>query len=318
MKFDAIIPTYNRAESLQKLLASLRALEYPPDVRLDVTVVNNRCTDGTADLLKTERAQKTQFTLRVFEEARKGKAAALNRGFSESEAQILAILDDDVVVHPAWLAEHLRAHRETGFHAIQGRVLPGRRIDNGRGADPGRLYEHNILVVDYGERFREIHGFAGTNVSLKREVFEKSGLFDTRLGPGAAGYSEDTEYSRRVRSAGFTIGYSPYAVAYHELNPSRYGRGYNRSVEYRKGVSRAIYRRESIARKVVPSLVFNCIRYVVYRVSGNRQRAYKTEGRIMKHWGYLVGRLYRAGVNGSSRVGLLLSLSSATSAFFLD
>jgi GT2 family glycosyltransferase len=318
INFHTIIPTYNRAPSLRRLLASLRALEYPPDVSLEIIVVNNRCTDETADLLKVEQAQKTQFTLRVLEETRKGKAAALNRGLSESNAEILAILDDDVVVDPAWLAEHLRAHRETAFHVVQGRVLPGRRVDNGRAADPRRLYEHNIPVIDYGEEFREVRGFAGTNVSLKREVFEKSGLFDTRLGPGAAGYSEDTEYSRRVRSAGFTIGYTPYAIAYHELDPGRYGRTYHRSAQYRKGVSRAIYRQESIARKVVPNLILNGIRYVAYRASGNRKKAYKTEGRIMKYWGYMIGRLRRAGFNLGSRAGFLLCVSAATSAFFLD
>jgi hypothetical protein len=49
------------------------------------------------------------------------------------------------------------------------------------------------------------------------------GFFDSRLGPGAAGFSEDTEYSIRIRNAGFKIGYTPGAIVYHELNPKRYG-----------------------------------------------------------------------------------------------
>src|SRR5207245_695562 len=44
----------------------------------------------------------------------------------------------------------------------------------------------------------------------------------------------------RVRKAGFRIGYAPHAVAYHELSPQRYGREYNRRVQYRKGMSRSI------------------------------------------------------------------------------
>ena len=88
----------------------------------------------------------------------------------------------------------------------------------------------------------EFAAFTGTNISFKREVFEKVGLFDTRLGPGASGFSEDTEYSRRIRQVGFKIGYAPNAIVYHELNPERYGSSYNRKVQYRKGVSRSIYR----------------------------------------------------------------------------
>jgi GT2 family glycosyltransferase len=66
-------------------------------------------------------------------------------------------------------------------------------------------------------------------MSFKRAVFGKIGFFDHRLGPGAAGFSEDTEYSIRIRKAGFKIGYTPHAIVYHELNPSRYGRVYNRA-----------------------------------------------------------------------------------------
>src|SRR6185503_16024061 len=105
---------------------------------------------------------------------------------------------------------------------------------------------------DYGEEIIAIRGLTGTNMSFKREVFERVGLFDLRLGPGASGFSEDTEFSLRIRRAGFRIGYTPHAVVYHELDPARYGSTYNRDVQFRKGLSRSIYRRDSIVFRVVP------------------------------------------------------------------
>ena len=176
----------------------------------------------------------------------------------------------------------------TSYQALQ-RILPGKDPE-GRPADFSRLREYNIPYIDYGDEVREIRGLTGTNMSFKREVFEKVGLFDTRLGPGAEGFSEDTEYSIRIRSAGFKIGYTPHAVVYHELNPNRYGRAYNRMVEYRKGLSRSIYRHDSIVFRVIPNLFANCLRYGVYRLLGKTQKAYKTEGRILKSWGYLSGK----------------------------
>jgi GT2 family glycosyltransferase len=296
MLISVIIPTYNRARSVLNLLASLRRIDCAGSVALEVIVVENGCTDGTAELLVREQEQALPFALRVLKEPQRGKAAAVNRGLAEAGGEILSLLDDDVVVHPAWLTEHARAHREAGFDAVQGRVLPGWDVADGLAADPAKLHEYNILVVDYGEQAREIRGFAGTNVSFKREVFQKCGFFDVRLGPGAAGFSEDTEYSRRVRAAGFHIGYMPTAIAYHELNPERYGRAYNRAVEYRKGLSRAMYRREPIFLKVVPRLLAGCIVLGVYRIQGKMDKVYKAEGRIMKSWGYLVGKLGRAGI----------------------
>ena len=130
-------------------------------------------------------------------------------------------------------------------------------------------------------------------MSFKREVFEKVGFFDPWLGPGAAGFSEDTEYSIRIRKAGFKIGYTPHAIVFHELDPGRYGPAYNRMVEYRKGLSRSLYRQDSILFRVIPDLVANCLRYGLYRLLGKSQKAYRTEGRIMKCWGYLVGKIHR-------------------------
>ena len=93
-------------------------------------------------------------------------------GISLAQGEILLIVDDDVVVHPLWLIKHLECYRVSDFDAVQGRVLPG--VDpEGRPADPNRLREYNIPIVDYGDEICEIRGLTGTNISFKREVFGK-------------------------------------------------------------------------------------------------------------------------------------------------
>jgi GT2 family glycosyltransferase len=296
MSVTLIIPTYNRARSLKRLLDSLELLDWPGPAALEVLVVDNGSTDGTQDLLATEQVKPRKFAFGVVEEKQKGKASALNSGLRSAKGDVIVVIDDDVVVHPLCLTKHLEAYRLTNFYAIQGPILPG--VDfNGNPANPDKLREYNIPHIDYGERICEIPGLTGTNMSFKREVFAKVGFFDARLGPGAAGFSEDTEYSMRIRKAGFKIGYTPHAIVYHELNPDRYGRQYNRMVEYRKGLSRSLYRQDSIPFRVIPNLVANCVRYGLYRLLGKTQKAYKTEGRIMKCWGYLAGK--RREVNSS-------------------
>ena len=290
MDFTVIIPTYNRAESLQRLLASIALLQGLRSLRLEVLVVNNGSTDGTAGIIQGEQEKALQYHLQVIEEAHRGKASALNQGLRNASGKVLMVLDDDVVAHPHLLVKHAECYKQTAFDAVQGKILPGRDPE-GHPADMSRLSEYNIPLIDYGDEFREIRGLTGTNMSFKREIYEKVGLFDPRLGPGAAGFSEDTEYSRRIRAAGFKIGYSPEAVVYHELNPKRYGRSYNREVEYRKGVSRSLYRRDSILFRVLPNLAANCFRYGLYLILGKSQKVYKTEGRIMKSWGYLAGKI---------------------------
>jgi len=271
-------------------MASFDALVCPDSITAELLIVDNGSTDNTASVLMP--ATSTKFSLRVLREDRQGKSSALNRGLSLAQGKILLIVDDDVVVHPLWLIKHLESYSLSSFDAVQGRVLPGVDLD-GKPADPNKLREYNIPLIDYGDQICEIRGLTGTNISFKREVFERVGRFDTRLGPGAAGFSEDSEYSIRIRQAGFKIGYTPDAVAYHELSPARYGREYNRKVEYQKGLSRSLYRTDSIVFNVLPNLVANCIRYPLYCLLGKTQKAYKTEGRIMKCWGYLAGKVRR-------------------------
>ena len=290
--FSLLVPTCNRKESLRRLLESIGRMEIPDSVQVELIVVDNGSIDGTAEMLRQKGFRPANVSFAALTERRPGKASALNRGLACATGDFFLVLDDDVVIDPDLVVRHLEGYSSMPFDALQGRILPG--VDSeGRPADPLHLQEYNIPLVDYGCDYRKIRGLTGTNMSFKREVLAKVGCFDPRLGPGASGFSEDTEFSRRIRKAGFTIGYTPHAIVYHELDPRRYGRGYNRMVEYRKGMSRSIYRRDPILFRVIPDLLANCVRYGIYNLFGLSQKVYKTEGRIMKSWGYLAGKFRR-------------------------
>jgi len=290
MRVSVIVPTHNRAKSLKRLLSSLDLLEGLESAAGEVVVIDNGSSDETRSVLAAENTKPRKFPLQIVEEGRRGKANALNRGLEVAKGDVLVFVDDDVVADRALISAHIECHRTTSFDAVQGRVLPG-VDDEGRSSDPTRLLQYNIPFVDYGDATCEGHTLVGANMSLKRKVVERVGFFDTRLGPGAAGFGEDTEYSMRVRKAGFTIGYAPRAIAYHELDPARYGRAHYRRAAYRKGISRSLYRTDSIVATILPNLIVDCTRYGVYRLSGNAEKACEAEGRVIKWWGCLGGKM---------------------------
>jgi cellulose synthase/poly-beta-1,6-N-acetylglucosamine synthase-like glycosyltransferase len=57
---------------------------------------------------------------------------------------------------------------------------------------------------------------AGANMAFRASMFARVGLFDTRLGAGASGCSEDTEMWYRIIATGGACQYEPRAVVSHD------------------------------------------------------------------------------------------------------
>ena len=54
---SVIVPTFNRAASLQRLLASLGSLELPDSIPAEVIIVDNGSTDNTGKVLIREKGR---------------------------------------------------------------------------------------------------------------------------------------------------------------------------------------------------------------------------------------------------------------------
>lgn len=86
-----LIPAHNEAGSIARTLSSVAKMDYPRS-KLEVIVIDNASTDGTADI-----AGKFKWA-KVFKIKEKGKAVALQIGFRKSRNQIIGILDADTMV----------------------------------------------------------------------------------------------------------------------------------------------------------------------------------------------------------------------------
>jgi glycosyltransferase involved in cell wall biosynthesis len=293
-EFDisVIVATFNRAHSLARLLKSFDSLEMMDCIRLELLVVDNGSTDRTQSVVFAKKGNSLKYDLKLYCEARRGQSVAINLGLQNCSGRIICLVDDDVTLDPKWLRGLVASYEASDFDALQGRILPG--VDpHGRSADPSKLFYYNIPIVDYGNEIKPIRGLTGAHMTFKRSVYEQIGGFNANLGPGASGFSGDTEYSRRIRAAGFKIGFTPHAMVYHELSPLRYGRGYNRRVHYRKGLSRSVYREDSITFSILPNLLFNSCRLLFYWVVRRNDKIYRIEGRICRFLGHLCGSVQR-------------------------
>lgn len=229
MKITVILCTYNRCQSLAKALESAAALKLPEADEWEILVVDNNSTDKTREVVESFCGQ-YPGRFRYLFESQQGKSHALNAGISETHADVLAFMDDDVTVDPAWL-QNLTASLHSGHWAgAGGRILPQQTF---RPPSWLSLSERHVFaplaLFDPGPDTGELSEAPfGTNMAFRRGVFNKYGRFRNDLGPcpGSEIRSEDSEFGHRLLAAGERLRYEPSAVVYHEVPECRLHKNY--------------------------------------------------------------------------------------------
>jgi GT2 family glycosyltransferase len=202
-RISVVVPTHNRSERLAALLASLRAQTLPAQ-EVEVIVVDDASTDGTADLL--DGAARDEHFSR-FEVVRRtdpgGPAAARNLGWRSARAPLVAFIDDDCEAAPAWLDELVR-DSEGDDVALQGRTEPIPR----EAATVGP-FSRTLAVTQLGPFYPTC------NMAYPTALLERLGGFDESY-PAPGG--EDTDLAYRAIEAGARIEFAEHAQVFHAVN----------------------------------------------------------------------------------------------------
>src|SRR5215469_5310268 len=215
---SVIVCTRRRPQELKRCLASLQQLN--PSAT-EIIVVDNAPDDpGTVKVVE-------EFDGVIYlPEPAPGLSRARNRGILGSRGEILAFTDDDVLVHPHWVLAVQEALLDKTTLGMTGLVLPAEletvsqiqfEFDFGgfnRGYRPIN-FDSTFFDCMLGRGVPVWNIGAGANMAFSRDAFERVGLFDERLGAGASGCSEDSEFWYRMLAAGLSTKYEPRAVVWH-------------------------------------------------------------------------------------------------------
>ncbi len=213
-----VICTRDRPDDLKRCLAALGDLTLRP---LQTIVVDNAPRDDATRRL-VEQTPGVEYVL----EWRPGLSRARNAGVARCRGDVVAFTDDDVVVHPNWLSGLLRGFDSPDIWAVTGPVFPAELESEAQFLFQAGHHDfgwgYHRLDFD-GAFFEQTQAKgapvwrigAGANMAFRREVFERVGGFDERLGAGASGCSEDSELWYRVLAEGGTCRYEPTASVFH-------------------------------------------------------------------------------------------------------
>lgn len=212
--FSVIVPTYNRAGFLGRVLAAWERQE-PADLPFEVVAVDDGSTDHTREVLAGWRP--ARFSLRRASQDNAGPAEARNRALAMASGEIVLFSGDDIEPAPDLLEEHRRAHqrRADPMAAILGltRWPPDLELTaTMRHVDGPGAQQFSYYYLRDGAEYDFRH-FYTSNVSVRRFLLElEPDGFSTAF-PAAAW--EDAEYSWRLCRHGMRIFYHSAAVAFH-------------------------------------------------------------------------------------------------------
>lgn len=206
-----VICTRNRAGSLDLSLSSLNALEVPMGWMVECVLVDNGSTDDTPTVLGRFAAS-CPLQVRVVTEPQPGLSAARNAALRSTHADVIAFTDDDCLPQADWLLQ-LCAH----FSQPDASPLVGGRVELYDPADLPITINTSTVARLIERPSMNLTSIMGCNFAFRREIVERIGLFDERLGAGAQFISaEDTDFLYRALKGGLRLAYDPTITVQHK------------------------------------------------------------------------------------------------------
>jgi GT2 family glycosyltransferase len=276
---SVIIATLNRKRLLEQCLRSLLDQNYR---NFEVIVVDGGSTDGTEELVK-------HFHSKFVRQSGKFQPSGENCGIKSARGEILAFLDDDVVVLGNWMESIVHGFHDASVDGVGGRIIQpdlGEAMLSDVGLNPYLKLRNRIFSVicenklgetglalrsgyvsgNFGRETplcHDVHTFQGANMSFRRVLFEKIGLFDESYVPSP--FRFETEFCLRALAHGFRLIYKPDAVVYHQAHDAHAsraeGHNFGRKLYYNSFNNTKFVMR---ARKQIPG--FSWIRFILLQL----------------------------------------------------
>lgn len=217
--------TKDRPDNLARCLQSLIKLqksELEANPRFEILVIDNASTDK-----RTQELVIVLPSVRYVQEPKPGLDFARNRALHEATGEIIAFVDDDVVVDRQWFNGLMEAWTENpDAAAFTGQVLPyaleteAQILCEKRGGFRksfekirfGQILPGNTLYPCGAGVFG-----VGCNMAFRRQIVLELGGFDEALdtGPSLPGGGDHDMFYRIIR-AGYTLIYEPKYLVFHE------------------------------------------------------------------------------------------------------
>ena len=215
----ATISTYNREKYLPGVLESLAKQTLAADL-FEIVLIDNNSPGNTKEIFESFMTQHPNLSCHYFLETNQGLSYGRNRGIKESKGEYITFIDDDAFLAENYLEKIYNYFlKNSDFVAIGSKILLHYEslIPNWE-----NKYLNSLLgYFDMGNQeknFTKNNYPRGSNMSFRKSVFDKVGLFNVdlgRIGSGMGGSEEKDMFMRIYAFPQLKVMYIPDAIVYH-------------------------------------------------------------------------------------------------------
>ena len=213
MKISVIIPTYNGAKKIFKLLDSLSIQTLIPE---QIIIVIDGSSDGTYELLLNYQNNLINSNnLKIIRQSNKGRSITRNSGVNHASHDLLIFIDDDMILDINFISAHFTHHSIFKNSLVTG---PQVNLDSNSPFDKFR----NMLSHRWSSEFIKydnlplpdnITYLTAANFSILKFNFFNLRGFDEQLKD-----AEDFDLAYRAKLTNYDIFYLHNAFAWHSDN----------------------------------------------------------------------------------------------------
>lgn len=214
---SVVIPTHNGRKLLPSCLGSLRRFR-PDGLDLDVIVVDDASSDGSADWIEAEYPEVRVISL----ESNGGFCRAANAGIAAARGPIVQLLNNDAEVCEGWAEAGLSPFDDPEVGSVAPLVLVRSDPDRVDSAGDGYAFFGWPNKRGHGQsasrwRFQptgEVFGASASSAFYRADALRRVGPFD----PSYGSYFEDVDLAFRLRWAGYRCIFAPGSRILHDVS----------------------------------------------------------------------------------------------------
>lgn len=204
---SVILPVYNGAKTIRRAVESIIMQTYK---NFEFIIINDGSKDGTPEIL----ASLDDKRIRILHQDNQGLVASINRGIKEATGKYIARMDADDVALPERLKKQVDFMKRNPSMAVLGTAV---KVVYNDGTE--RIRKRPFDTAAIRENIVKICPFSHSSVMIRKEVFDKVGLYDSSKDGSKQLLVEDYDLWVRILVAGYDMANLPDVLMLYYREP---------------------------------------------------------------------------------------------------